>query len=437
MRSTIIAGHMSKLISRILNVRDATSLIVMAVLVVASFTVHYYMAKRFERAQVYDQYNVLFNADPNQGLIQISHHWTDTRTAHPNFSNFLNPPVRVAAAVISKLGISDLTAKDLREELGLIVAPLLSALKTLLLFMTLRLLGLNLFYASLLTLLELVSFSSLIFGGLPEHFPVSGVLIAAMMYLAVRAVTRGGELPVIPLIVCGTLILGVTITNAAPFFFVLFLVGWKFTGPARTLTRLLWIGIAVAVLNAGVLLAGNVIYPTVTTFRPLYRLQHDPYFRESRLSTVARFPAALTQTVVAVKPAVADNKLGIRNDKRHKIMFTYEPPAASIGWTDTVQYVLIISVVALSAAGMLRGPPSMRLIGLACLGIIAFNWVVHSFYGDELFVYSLHWQVPLILLLAGLSRFGMTGKVLLSLLLLAAVSLNIYYLGSILATLTG
>jgi hypothetical protein len=35
--------------------------------------------------------------------------------------------------------------------------------------------------------------------------------------------------------------------------------------------------------------------------------------------------------------------------------------------------------------------------------IVAFNWLLHSFWGTEHFLYSQHWQLPLLLLLAGLT----------------------------------
>jgi hypothetical protein len=67
------------------------------------------------------------------------------------------------------------------------------------------------------------------------------------------------------------------------------------------------------------------------------------------------------------------------------------------------------------------------MIGVAALGVLAFNLTLHTFWGNEFFIYSQHWLVPLVLLLAGnLTWDGRWGRsfVAASAVLVVAVAFN-------------
>jgi hypothetical protein len=57
-----------------------------------------------------------------------------------------------------------------------------------------------------------------------------------------------------------------------------------------------------------------------------------------------------------------------------------------------------------AAALRARAMASWQRSVLAGAGLVlAFNWVLHSVYGSELFLYSQHWEIPLLVVLAGLA----------------------------------
>ena len=58
----------------------------------------------------------------------------------------------------------------------------------------------------------------------------------------------------------------------------------------------------------------------------------------------------------------------------------------------------------IGALMLMRGPTIEQITSLALLGIVAYNWLFHSFWGTELFLYSGHWLVPELILLGGFFR---------------------------------
>jgi hypothetical protein len=46
--------------------------------------------------------------------------------------------------------------------------------------------------------------------------------------------------------------------------------------------------------------------------------------------------------------------------------------------------------------------PAQRRLVIAAALVVAFNWVLHTFYGTEMFLYSQHWGIALVVMLAGL-----------------------------------
>jgi hypothetical protein len=61
-----------------------------------------------------------------------------------------------------------------------------------------------------------------------------------------------------------------------------------------------------------------------------------------------------------------------------------------------------VVAVAWAAFTRRRRNPLLASLAKASLAILAFNWIFHSFWGDESFMYSMHWQVPLVILVATL-----------------------------------
>jgi hypothetical protein len=103
----------------------------------------------------------------------------------------------------------------------------------------------------------------------------------------------------------------------------------------------------------------------------------------------------------------------------------------------------IIVVAALVWAALRRGvaDPVLASLARASLVIVGFNWALHGFWGDETFLYSQHWHVPLMLLIATLvavvGRGRRTVVVLLAVAVVAVAASNLVVLSNALSPFAG
>jgi len=77
------------------------------------------------RIGVFAQYNVFFDADPNQYVSAISNGWGFGRDVHPAFGLLLNVPVRALNYLAMHLGL--ISTNTIREVAPIIISPLLSS----------------------------------------------------------------------------------------------------------------------------------------------------------------------------------------------------------------------------------------------------------------------------------------------------------------------
>ena len=65
----------------------------------------------------------------------------------------------------------------------------------------------------------------------------------------------------------------------------------------------------------------------------------------------------------------------------------------------------LVALACLLVAGgvrsLLRREDPLRALGVGCLGVLIYNLALHLFWGDEFFLYSQHWLVPLAVILGG------------------------------------
>jgi hypothetical protein len=114
---------------------DLQSIRLTALMLVAlCFPIYTLLAWKFDALGVFEQYNVLFDADPSARLGCFAQGWGgDGRSiAHPNLCNLINPPIRVAAAALQALGIG---GADVARQLALLVAPAAAAAAVVLMFL--------------------------------------------------------------------------------------------------------------------------------------------------------------------------------------------------------------------------------------------------------------------------------------------------------------
>ena len=103
-------------------------------------------------------------------------------------------------------------------------------------------------------------------------------------------------------------------------------------------------------------------------------------------------------------------------------------------------FALVVALAWAVVRTRLNGSP-LPALARASLVMIGFNWMLHGFWGGEQFLYSQHWHVPLLVLLAALvsageRRWKHTAAALA--LCVAAVSVNnAVVLGRVIALLSG
>ena len=365
----------------------------------ASFLARYPLARTWSALGVLDQHDVLFDADPVVFLQAFRDGDMRDRLwrAHPNVRNLVNPPVRLAAR-LARAVRPDWTVERARGEAALLVAPAASGATTAAVFLTLRLLGAPIGAAVLGALVEMCSFSGLVFGSIPESYPLSGAVLAAAFLLLADALRPGGRLRAVPWVLVASTAFGITATNLGlvgiPLFFAASRALQSRLRAAAATAGLLTVSAALGIVE---LLALNAAYREHLPLRKIERT--DSFLVPRPLDTARAFPEAVVSTVLPDRPAVVTNEIGLRRDYPIKLMFTVE--GGPQGIVSRLLRGLVVAGFLLLGAMQLarltdRGPPVLW----AALGVLAFNVVLHSVYrGPDLLLYSMHWHAALAVVL--------------------------------------
>jgi hypothetical protein len=373
-------------------------------LAVFAGAVNLWTAFHFDGLKGFDQLDLFFNADASARL----HCMVDDRCggrssfSHPNLALFVNPPVRLAAFAISLGGATGIEPEAARRFVALCVSPLASALKAPMVLYLLLGLGLTLSQAGLLALLCAVSFSQLAFGSMPESFALSGLLLAAAYLLALRCM-RHRDRSLWPWVAIGVLVAGVTVSNLVAVAILFGAVGlaagerpWKVfarAGAVVAIVLLTTVALAAAFGSAyqlkGVDLAGGGEY--VERWLKLQRT----------VDRATAMPSALAHTFAAPEPSLGRNMPARLGGSRYQYRFLTAHREQHFCF-DHWLGVVFVGLFALGAVGYRRAPPPARWLCGASLAIIAFNWGLHAVWGVDLILYSQHWQLALLVLLAGL-----------------------------------
>ena len=360
----------------------------------ASFMLRVPLARTWSALGVLDQHDVLFDADTVTYLQAFGDGDMRDRLwrTHPNVRNLVNPPVRLAAAVAARVR-GGWTPQQARRKAALLVAPAAAGAITAAVFLTLRLLGASLAAAMLGALVEMCSFSGLVFGSIPESYPLSGAALAAAFVLLAEAARGRDRLRIVPWVLVASTAFGITTTNLAlvgiPLYFAASCaLGSRIRAIAATAGVLL-LSAGLAVLE---LVAINAAYGEWLPRRKLERT--DSFLAPRVVETLRSFPEAVVSTVLPDRPAVVANEIGLRRDYPIKLGFAVEGGPQGIASKllrgSVVAGFLLLGALQLARLG--TGPPVLW----AALGVLAFNLVLHSVYrGPDLLLYSMHWHAAL------------------------------------------
>ncbi|HEV8409050.1 MAG TPA: hypothetical protein VGQ30_00990 [Gemmatimonadaceae bacterium] len=379
-----------------------TRVIALGILTIISFVLSYSVERRFAATGGFAQYNVFFDADPNLWLPRIANGWGAVDFKHLNATTFLNPPVRVAAAIAHATHFSSLAPEALRESIALLVVPLLSALRTVVLFSLFAGLGLSLPATSSLCLLDMFSFSRVVFGSVPESFAISGTIIATLFWLAARNDRISTRWWWAAWIALSTLAIGITVTNVIPVACVLAMLAIRSPNPRWTIVaRAIAVIVAAFAINFAFARIESRVYGEPATLG--YNPQADEFVHLDPVEAGAELRWAVPNTFLAPRPSTRPNSVALQAKSRYGFMFTYATPEASPSQWLTAGIVLLMLIGGALGFRYARDDRLFRALAVTGVVIVMVNLGMHLAFGSEYFLYTQHWEVPLLICIAGIT----------------------------------
>jgi hypothetical protein len=110
---------------------------------------------------------------------------------------------------------------------------------------------------------------------------------------------------------------------------------------------------------------------------------------------LVRIPEVLTNTLAPRHVREQPLDSGTQRQAMYDFGFTLEG-TGSAGAMAGLSVLLVSGII-----GSRRGTKALRVTTLGAIGILVFNIALHTLWGREFFLYSQHWLVPLLVLLAG------------------------------------
>jgi len=386
-------------------------LLVGLLLAVVVFVFHYVFEQRLMSMGAFTLFDTLFDADPGLTLEAISSGGGGNHLSHPLLEHLFSIPIGVVAKVASFVSSGAIDEAATRVSLALLVVPAATGLQTFVALRVLRTLGLSLRSALLLVVLAALSFSRLLLGSMPESYSLSALCISLAYMLFLR--TRDGRSlrAEFSWIALGVLTAGVTVTNAAAVAILYFV-------RERNLGRGFWrrgvrTAVTVVIILAVTLASGYVLdelsdahtRQTPNNVKWILRyLVDDPVIQ------LVTFPTAVINGLAPPVPKSDGNLFAAKARKaaakrgtpvegrlipvRLSLRRTHVPGSVrnSIGFA-------LLAALAWMALRDRQLEPAFRSLARASLAIIAFNWILHGFWGGEQFLYSQHWHMSLLVLL--------------------------------------
>ena len=390
--------------ARLTTSRRALAAVVLALALAGGvFAWHYALELKFSSLQTFKQYDVLFDSDPNIRLVGFAHGWWkyNRNLLHPNLANFVNPPIRSIAWVLHAAGVGGADLPALRESLALMVDPLVSALGALAVLLLFVRLGFSLPAAFLLSLFSACSFSQVIFGSIPEHYALSGLILTLTFLAAADLLQRRGQIAWPAWVFLGLLAAGITVTNLA-LVALLFWIPLRLCRPAARPLRLSAIlvlsAMALTFASAQLLNLGYDPEP-----QPVGELLHwsDNFVKTDIPGNFLRFPTALADSLAPPEPARMQIRYLWPRGSHYHFQFTLIDTPLILSQQNLLGTALFL-LLAAGALGHFRGDPARRALAFAALAVIAYNGVFHALWGNEYFLYSQHWLPAAIFLAAGI-----------------------------------
>jgi hypothetical protein len=383
-------------------------------LVVATFVFLICMVSAHDlfQHQVFNQENIIFDADPYYRSLAFAEGWGERSLMHPNLSNYINPFVRVAERVLRPL-VQGVAPSELRMRLSLGISPLFAALTTLLVFYIATLNQVSVSKAFALAGLFGLSMSTVAFGSVPDHFLISAFLCAlgVLLFHVDSGFTTRMRFILWVLLITATA--GITISNAMPLL-ALFGVSERMKQSAWIVAvrRVLFASLVTALLTLSSWAALNWWYGDFSSIHADQAYKRNVgrvmfYITDDPLRDFVSFPITLGRAFWAGKPDLDKNPPYPNPEiAKYNIAFGYPPPLKQPLRNSLLQLMPGAMIVVSLLLGLRQRSPELLTIMLPVMVFLFFNWVLHSVWGGgaEIFLFSPHWHFASVLALIPLAR---------------------------------
>jgi len=354
---------------------------------------------------IFDQYEIIFDSDPNEWLLFYSTGYGFESLQHPLANYIVSPFLRIIEKICSIFGMVE-DSEAFKLTLSLYVAPFVTALKAVTFYTIFRLLNITWLQALLASAIAALAFSSVVFGATPESYPISGFAFALLILCAICVVMFDTKIAKFGLYATSILAIGATLSN------VIF-VGWTMWFINHRKGFSLFSSWYRAVFSSGIILIITIVMSlvaqkAVSELRSEEPINHDTNTLEFLASYVPptkvkiekfyRFPEMVAKSIIPTFPGHNPDSQVFKFDMPIKIEFSYLKNEYDI-WSliYTIMTIFLIGGGCKIAHQIEGNWKSLAVSSLAALGTY---WAFYTWFGLSMFLYSQNWYVPSILLLA-------------------------------------
>jgi hypothetical protein len=380
-----------------------------------------YSAFDLYQMRVFDQDNMILGGDPGFRSLAFAYGYGERSLVHPNMSNFINPLVRVIAAVFSPV-FPDLPMKAIQMRVALWVSPACAALATYMVYLIALTSGIRFLPALALSVVYGFSISTIAYGSIPDHFMISAFLLATGLYLLLINARLSDRNHAVAWTVLVTFAIGITLSNVVPMIGMYAISDYtrKRSKAGNIISNAGLMFVRAGLLTIALWACLNWVYQDFNAVRPGHAYdKHIGRVVKSLSSNPARdamtFPFTVGQAFWGGTPDIERDVpvAEFFENARYESSFVYNPPffhfkLASLLWL-VPGVILGVSLF----LGFTRESGKFKPLAMAVLLIIMFNWLLHTFWGNELFLFSPHWHfasvaglIPLISFLPNGRRTG-------------------------------
>jgi multisubunit Na+/H+ antiporter MnhB subunit len=348
--------------------------------------------------------DALFDADPQTRMRAIAHGWERLLLIHPLFPYVFTLPIRVLAKVWALVTAAQ-GESDVRELLAMAVAPACGAAAVVVMARAMIATGVGRAGAVICAIGFGLSFSTLVFASIPDHFILSNLLAACGLLLCARLASKTAvDAPSILWWPLGIAATGVTISNLAIPACCYIATDYRpERGLWKTLRATATYAAVVVIVTTALALAGAASFGQFGRLVPqelggqgsesmLLR-----YITPNPLARAARAPKAVADSLAPARViTVPSGSSGAEAKLPHLSLET------GVAWLGAPLVVLVL--LAAAVAGHRQADHGFSAPVVAALAILGGNVAFHAVFGKEYFLYSQHWMAALWLLLSGLWR---------------------------------